>query len=307
MAQNFVKKITQIGSGNLTDYDKWPFVMQGRLTLESGVPVSTSDITGASADTVYLTPYKGDRIALYDTGTAMWKHFQFTEKSVAVPSTTVTPFDVFAYISGSTIAIECLDWTNDTTRATALTTQDGVYVKNGDVTRRYLGTGRTTGVSGQSEKSTSSDFLWNYYNRVKSGLFAKESTSSWTYTSTTLRPSNNVTTLGVTRVNLVIGVEEDSIEVQVKGLASNTSSVGFTAGIGLDSTSVNSSQLLGAVSREGFVAYVDIPGNYSGYLGSGFHFIQWLEASGPLGTTSWAGDLGSPSIFQTGLVVTLFS
>ena len=54
------------------------------------------------------------------------------------------PYDVFALVHPTTglVTIERLVWTNATTRATALVTQDGVYVKSGDVSRRYVG--RTT-------------------------------------------------------------------------------------------------------------------------------------------------------------------
>ena len=34
------------------------------------------------------------------------------------------PYDVFGYISGGALALELLAWTNDTTRATAVTLQD---------------------------------------------------------------------------------------------------------------------------------------------------------------------------------------
>src|SRR5665213_2163919 len=39
-------------------------ICDGRLTLTSGVPVTTADV--ASATTVYFTPYKGNKIALFD-------------------------------------------------------------------------------------------------------------------------------------------------------------------------------------------------------------------------------------------------
>jgi hypothetical protein len=62
--------------------------------------------------------------------------------------TTITAFnvvyDVFLYDSGGTPTLEILAWTGNTTRATALTTQDGVLVKSGDASRRSLGTVRPT-------------------------------------------------------------------------------------------------------------------------------------------------------------------
>jgi len=110
--------------GQLDEAINTSHVCEGRLTLQSGVPVSVS---GQSAKaTVYFTPYCGDRISLYDG--SYWKLFTFTEKSVAVPATTVTPFDVFMYDNAGTLTLEALSWTNDTTRATALVLQNGVLV-----------------------------------------------------------------------------------------------------------------------------------------------------------------------------------
>ncbi|KKK88542.1 hypothetical protein LCGC14_2742120, partial [marine sediment metagenome] len=158
----------------------------GRLTLTTAVPVTTSNVSAAT--TVYYTPYVHNIIMLY-SGTA-WEAIEFTEVSIAVPSTTVTPFDVFGLSSGGSLVIETLDWTNDTTRATALAYQDGRLVKSGSATRLYLGTGRTTGVSGQTEDSISKRFHWNYYNRVPRQLKLIEVTNH-TYATNTVRPWNN--------------------------------------------------------------------------------------------------------------------
>ena len=75
--------------------------------------------------------------------------------SIAVPSTTSTVYDVFVYDSSGTSTLELTAWTNLTTRATALAYQNGVLCKTEGalVTRRYLGSFRTTGVSGQTMKT----------------------------------------------------------------------------------------------------------------------------------------------------------
>jgi hypothetical protein len=56
-------------------------------------------------------------------------------------------------------------WQLNGARATALAVQDGVLVKSGATTRRYLGTGMTNGTSGQSEDKRQSNLLYNAYNR----------------------------------------------------------------------------------------------------------------------------------------------
>jgi len=55
---------THAGSG-----DKYPF--EARLTLETGVPVSTTDQSAKTE--VFLTQYKGDQVAIYD-GSSTWSN-----------------------------------------------------------------------------------------------------------------------------------------------------------------------------------------------------------------------------------------
>lgn len=108
-----------------------------RLTLTSGTAVTTGDVVNAS--TIYLTPYKGNVISLYN-GTN-WVSYESNEISLALGTlTNKTPYDVFCYANSSIPTLEFTAWTDETNRATALTTQDGILVKSGATTRRYLGT-----------------------------------------------------------------------------------------------------------------------------------------------------------------------
>ncbi len=254
----------------------------GRLTLTSGTAVTTGNVTAAG--TVYFTPYNGNRISLY-SGT-QWQLISFSETSVSVPATTTTPFDVFAYNNSGTLALETVNWTNDTTRATGLTTQNGILVKSGAATRRYLGTGRTTGSSGQTEDSASKRFLWNACNRVPRKLLAQSSTDSWSYNTTTWRPAGNVTTTGVTRVEFVVGqsVESASFLTAVGSVANTTGTVTHPMGIGINSTSTNSADLYGTngstvVTAGSYARYVYIPS-------VGYSYAQWLERGSATTTTT---------------------
>jgi hypothetical protein len=196
----------------------------GRLTLESGVPISTSDQTAKT--TIYYTPYIGDVIALHD-GT-YWSLIKFSEINIAVPASTSQMYDVFCYNDSGTATLELLAWTNDTTRATELTRQNGVLVKNGDSTRRYLGSMRTTGISGETEDSTAARFVWNYYNRIHN-VARKFDNSSHAYNSTTWRAWNNNTG---NIAEFIIGVMEDVIFTYVIGDITNG-----RIGVRLDATS----------------------------------------------------------------------
>src|SRR5690348_9522061 len=86
-------------------------ISQGRLTLTTGVPVTTSNVTAAT--TIYFTPFRGNQIDLYTGGT--WQRFTFSELSIAVPASTNTDYDVWVYNNSGTPALELLAWTNQTT------------------------------------------------------------------------------------------------------------------------------------------------------------------------------------------------
>lgn len=261
-------------------------VARGRITLTTGVPVTTSDVSAAT--TLYYTPFRGDWIDLYD-GTN-WVRRQFTELSLAVPATTNTMYDLFAYDNAGVVAIEALAWTNDTTRATALTTQNGVLVKTGQTTRRYLGSFRTTGVSGQTADSLITRYVWNYYNRVERPMIVVDTTDLWNYTTATYRQARAST---ANQLDMVIGVSEDVVSASVIGVFANTSA-GVTAGVGVgvDSTSVNSAQLMSGTVSQSVSNGNETRAEWRGYPGVGRHTLVWLERSEAAGTTTWSGDGG---------------
>lgn len=247
-----------------------PTMVNGRLTLTTSVPVTTSDVTAAS--TIYFTPYHGNRIALY-SGTA-WQLFTFTEKSIAVPSTTSTPFDIFAYNNSGTVALETVDWTNTTTRATALTQQDGVYVKSGATTRRYLGSAATTTVSGQTEDSASKRLVWNLYNQVTRSLYRMDNTSSWSYASAAFRNANGSAT---NQVQMMSGLSDTYLHLDVRANVVASANTQVALSIGEDTTGITASP--------GWYAYQYLANGTRGevlasirkYPGTGFHYYQWSE------------------------------
>ena len=156
-----------------SDFAQHAIIPGGRLTLTSGTPVTTSDVTGATS--IYYTPYVSNVISLW-TG-ARWQPVEFSEYTLALGTlSSGKPYDVFAYLSSGALACEVLVWTNDTTRATAITIQDGRYCKSGDKTRLYLGTFYTTATT-TTEDSAAKRYLFNAYNRVQKNTFSAEGTS----------------------------------------------------------------------------------------------------------------------------------
>lgn len=273
------------------------YVCQGRLTLTSALPVTTADVT--AAETVYFTPFRGNKIDLYDSTISAWVRVTFAELTLDVPDATQMN-DVFIYLASGVLTLEAVAWTNTTTRATALTTQNGVLVKSGAVGRRYLGSFyATTAGNGQTEDSTGKRYLWNYYNRVmRSARNAIETADSWNYTTATWRQANANAS---NQFEYVQGVSEDALIASVQASYQNsTGAVSAGVGIGIDSTSVDSSIQktpgLAPQTRMITTAY------YEGYPGVGYHTVVWLERSEATGTTGWAGDNGAPIYTQSGIM-----
>lgn len=268
-----------------------------RLTLTTATPVTSSDVTAAT--TIYMTPAGvGNRIALYD-GTATWTVYSSAELSLALGSDAAnTNYDVFAYNNNGVVALERLAWTSSTARATGLALQDGIYVKSGATTRRYLGTYRTTGTIGQTEDSLLNRYVWNYYHRTRRPVRVTESTSTWTYTTATWRQARATAS---NQVNVLVGVAVVSVCLRVVGQYSNTNAGAVAAmSIGEDGTTAPAT---GALHTEPTVPVVDAAVSLVAALDKmpavGLHTYSWLEYSQALGTGTFYGASGNVRI--TGL------
>lgn len=287
----------QIDAADLLATAAGALTCQGRLTLTTAVPVTTADVTGATS--IKWTPYAGNRIALYNGSTA-WTVLTFVETSLALGTITAAlPYDVFAYNNSGTLALELLAWTSATVRATALVLQDGVLVKSGATTRRYLGTFYTTSTT-TTEDSAAKRYLWNYYNRVKRSLRAADAADSWTYTTLAFRQANANT---ANQVEVVIGWAEVLVDLELLAGAAN-SAVGntFFVSIGEDSTTTAATGATMPMVRSAVAATeVAMLAKLRKYPAVGRHFYAWLEAGNATGTTTWAGDAGAPTFVQTGL------
>src|SRR3990167_1745204 len=268
--------------------------MEGRLTLTSATPITTADVTAAG--TIYYTPYKGNQLTLYNG--SIWKRYTFTQLSLALTLTDAKNYDVFVYDNGGPTLELSAAWTDDTTRADTLTLTNGVYVKSASTLRRYIGTIRASGTD-TTEDSIAKRFVWNMYNRVERLGYAEETTDSWTYTTAAFRETNAGSTPGTSRVDYVAGLSEDLVDAIAKPMSYNASGVSTVAGIGIDSSTVNSALMF---YNGAGIAFFAAPSFYSGYPGLGYHSIRWLEHSDAGGTTTWYGDNGGTSL-QSGMTV----
>lgn len=263
-------------------------ICNGRLTLTTATPVTTSDVTASTS--VYFAPFRGNRIALYNGYS--WQVLTFAELSLSTTGLTAAkPYDVFAYISSGAVAIESLVWTDDTNRATALTTQDGVLVKSGATDRRYLGTFYTFDNSGTvSARDTAAHrFVWNAYNRARRVMKVIENGSSWTYSTAAFRPMNNST---ANRLDFVVGLAGDAVRADVHGMCTTSVDSEVAVGIGLDSTTVNSANLLSGYLPDSGMVYSG-RATFDGVVSVGRHWLQAQERGYGAGTQTWYGTNSS--------------
>lgn len=278
-------------------------LVNGRITLTSGTPVTTADVTAAA--TIFFTPFRGNQISLFD-GVSVWNTFSFTQLSIAVPAAANTMYDLFIFDNAGTPTLETQIWTNDLTRAVALVFQDGVYVKSGATTRRYLGSFRTTNVAGQTEDSNAKRYVWNYYNRIVRQMKVIEIANSWNYSLAVYRQAN---ANAANQLDYVIGISEDMISAQVHAeAASSTGQIRVViSGIGVDSTTINSGTYFGdtPVCNGGGLGFASFGKNlvtYTSYSAIGRHFLAWLERGAGADVQTWYGDQNaSGSTIQSGI------
>lgn len=278
-------------------------VFNGRLTLESGVPVSSTDQTDKTR--VYLTPYNGNRIMLNVDGA--WNRYILTEiyvdlthaqtgtivtgspiitnlsdtygmavgdlvessgsisaltyiqsidsptqitmtaNALASGSVTVTvsqpensTCDIFAQRVGANTKLRRVLWTNNFTRATALTTTDGVPTLTGDATMRYVGIvgcNSASGAGGLTSDSLIRRLVGNYYNRVPRKVFTcpgytdNSAVTSYTESSAVYSPVNG----GDGAYIRFASPDNDSVMLIIKLRATTTGTLRF--GVGIDTTS----------------------------------------------------------------------
>lgn len=276
----------------------------GRLTLTTGVPVTTADVTGAT--TIYYTPYCGNNIPLWN-GSA-WAATTFTQVSLALGTlTSGLPYDVFGFLNTGALNTELLAWTNDSTRATAITLQDGMYCKSGDHTRLYLGTFYTTSTTatedskgGTTTQIGAKRYVWNMYNRRSRPMAVFDSTDNWSYTTGTIRQANAA---AGNKMSFILGLAEDTVSASLTSCVNLTanSARGAQSLIGLDTTSAATA---GAVQTQGYIlsasaAQVALGGSYEGFPAAGKHDLNWNESGADI-TCLFIGD-GGTAITQSGM------
>lgn len=298
----------------------------GRLTLTTGTPVTTSDVTGAT--TVYYTAMNGNTVPVY--GSCLSAPTSFApvtitggelSMSLSNPNHAAnTNYDVFIFLDSSTVRIGTgPPWTSATARGTgAGTTQislaSGLWTNTVAMTARngastysvaagggtYLGTIRTGSTAGTTDDSKTNRFVFNAYNQMSRALARAETTSSWTYSTSTWRQANGSTS---NQVNAVIGIAGSRVSIAVACTASmNTGSALSYVGVGVNSTSANSANTTLGIAVNG--NYATATAYYSAAPGIGYYSFAWLEygSVSVSGTTTWVGTTAGTAQNASGIV-----
>lgn len=331
-----IDKIENI-PGSLEGVWTTPFVStpQGRLTLETGVPVSTSDQTAKT--TVYYQPYEGDYapFSLSDSNAYEMCTIGTAGLSLALDSDSGHTgyhqadknFDLFLYRRGSTAVFTLATgpaWTNDTTRASAISRPNGIWANTSSMTVRfgtgasdteslsagegvYVGTIRCS-ANGQTEDSLTKRFVWNAYHRRSRPMRRIDSTDTWTYSTSAFQQAN---ASAANQLAFVRGLDEDTVAARVLANVSNsTSTIRYCrVGIGLDSTSAPATSCLLGEAAATNTDFKNLHAFWTGYAGPGYHTLVWLERGNATGgeTQTWRGDAGSPDVLQSGIHADVFA
>lgn len=290
---------------------------QGRLSLTSGVAVTSSDVVGATTD--YYVPAVGRYVPI-------WNGTQFVnvdiggELSQATTDTTKSPaavannsvYDKLVWLAaGTPSSSRGPAWSSDTSRGTGAGTTEveqinGIWVNkfaitNGPVARfgTLVGSVRS---NGSAQLMDSAAFRWvsNIYNAVSRNMLAIEPANSWTYTTAAFRQAN---ANAANQLDFLQSLAGGLLTARVRGAYANTNTTEFGI-VGIDIDTLNTSSIINnrtAVPTIGLANQVVAPSaDYSGYPGLGRHIAIWKEYSSAGGTGTFLGD-GGGTVIQTGI------
>jgi hypothetical protein len=262
---------------------------------------------GTNIGILFLARFKGQRISLY-FGSEWYVVTCPTaaDSSIAITGQTAgVPFDVFAVQNGLVAApnLEILAWSNTTNRATPLALQDGVWVKTGAASRRYIGTVLPNSATTCAHVRDASDAnpavcgIWNQDNRVP-GSF------NWTPTFASASPVATSTweafgNIATPHIQAVVGQTFDSLSLRAIAGA-NPSATGETAiGVGVNSL-VTPSGIRSKIGGQSLIGSVHA--NHSYIPAVGRQNINMLSFS----SSATALVYGTQAPLQSGISLDMF-
>lgn len=307
----------------------------GRLTLTTGTPVMTADVTAAT--TLYYDVFNGNGVPIYSGSTWSILTIAANEISMALDNNSGHTgyqqsgklFDIFGYSASGTLTL-CTGpaWTNTTTRSSAVSLKDGIYTNSGTMTCRFgsvsgntvslaantgtlLGTmyatadGQTTMQFKPAAAAGGSNAflgLGNVYNAEPTQSRSFDSTTSWTYNSVTWRVANaGATGSGLNnRVSWVDPIGRNRVVARyVVEAQPNTGAGGnVQIGVNFDATTGAPTGAAGQViSGLGNTTQMEIMMvSEDSMVSMGFHFAQAMEQVPSANTSTLIGNQNTAQI-----------
>lgn len=307
-----------------------PFDVNVRMSLNPTSPISLSDRIGTNANTLYIHPYKGNILPLYDLTSGAWT-FDAVTGIISHPLNGTSPnsnYDVFVYKSNTgAFAVELVPWINSNAGSAVSsnkTNVQGILVKTGEPNKRYLGCLRTVN-SGQSEQSfggiavsggaNSKQFLWNCYNKVEAVCSSFDNDvyyhtinsgagTGWVRVNSTHASGGNNN-----RVSFITG--DDSL-IKATGriypVDANTSQQNLLTHVGLGvnsniSIDTTGNQMIGSASSINQTPTAFLTKTFS----QGFNYIQLFEKIEQNTGSSMSITMNDGSAQHTGIMLTMLN
>lgn len=241
-----------------------PVMPGGRLTLATDTPVLITDQTAKG--TVYYALYLHDFVPVWNG--VFWANNQITELSLVLDSDSGHTgyhqggklFDFFrAYVSGTYYFGTGPAWTDNSTRASALSRKNGILTNSGTMTLRHgSSSGNTVSVpanqgtflgtmyctaDGQTEmvfkpapaaNPVAVLGLYNAYNQVDCRSMVRDGSSTWTYSSFDWRIANGSGNQIVVVCGLNGGIDARYMSALYPDVPTSEDFAGGQIGIGFD-------------------------------------------------------------------------
>jgi len=286
-------------------------VTGGRLTLTTGVPVLSADVTAATS--TFFALYNGASTMINSNGTGVFVSTPHGELTQTLADATKSPaaaaanslYDMFVWNDAGTIrCTRGLAWTNATTRAAALARVSGIVVNNVAVANgpaaqqgTYVGTIATDAAvqlnmmfapAGALGGTANRLDVWNMYNRVLTSAVNFDSTGTWAYDAVQWRAKNGNANNSIT---FVTGFAEDMIEALNIGNAtvSATTTLGHVS-IALDSTAARNTNAANTQGTSAAGAFANYVSSLKMQAPLGQHFLCPIEQGfNGAGTVDWRG------------------
>lgn len=297
-----------------------PAPPEGRLSLTSGVALTTSDVIGATR--IHYVPASGANLWLYD-GTR-WRRIGFSALSLDLSQAFQAGgniYDLFVVNDAGTLRLGTGPaWASATARGTGagsteLQPLDGLLTNKLAMALRWgpaagaaltaaPGTALYVGsvyveAGGQAADTQTRRHLFNAYNQDARPWSVTDPVASYQYSLAAWRVTNCNPD---NRVQVLAGLPGVLAEAEACSLpySSTPDPVAIYTGIGINSTSVNAGDSE-FVSFRGTNLPISVRSRFRGFLPLGLNSINWLESGGGSAQQTWFGSSYDTTTYWTGL------